>query len=75
MLKYYPIWQILMRTISKKPKKALNRFTAIDSTMKKGNSLVGKRFFAAIREAQKDPGFINDMRRFVKASTKVYKLK
>jgi hypothetical protein len=57
-------------------KKDLNRLHFNGRTMKKGKvrSRRGDLFFAKLKEAQKDPGFIADIDRFIKATTRIYKL-
>ncbi len=42
--------------------------------MEKINKLKGNALFESIKEAQKDPNFIKEVKTFIKASTTVYKL-
>lgn len=39
------------------------------------SKLKGKRFVKAVRDAQKDPQFMEEINKFIKITTNVYKLK
>ncbi len=43
--------------------------------MKRTKRLTGRELAKAIKEAQKDPEFMKDIRKFIKAATSVYSLK
>jgi hypothetical protein len=61
-----------MQNIKKyKNKKDLNRRSSNKINMKRGRK---NNLFKKIEEAQKDPIFIKEINKFIKSSTKIYKL-
>lgn len=58
-------------------KKDLNRLNPNKQNMKRGvrsSKLKGDELIKAIKEAQKDPEFIKEVNKFIKATTGVHKL-
>jgi len=58
-------------------KKDLNRLNSDNQNMKKdvrSSELKGDKLIKAIKEAQKNSGFIREINKFIKATTSVHKL-
>ena len=65
-----------MKTLNNK-EKTLNKLESIRINMKKGvkiSKLSGKKLVETIKEAQKDPEFIKEVNKFIKATTRIHKL-
>ena len=57
-----------------KNKKDLNRLDSKRQSMKRGAKSKEIELTRAIKEAQKDPEFIREINKFIKATTKIHKL-
>ena len=66
--------QIIFKFISNK--KSLNKPTSTDLNMKSRvhNRICEDNSVSSIKEAQKDPEFLREINKFIKASTRIYKL-
>ena len=67
----------MMINNSVKNKKDLNRISSENRLMKRGivhSELKGDKLIKAIKEAQKDPEFIREINKFIKAATTIHKL-
>ena len=65
-----------MKTLNNK-EKTLNKLESIRINMKKDvkiTKLSGKKLVETIKEAQKDPEFIKEVNKFIKATTRIHKL-
>ena len=60
-----------------KNEKVLNRLSSNNQNMKKGvksSKLSRDKLAISIKEAQKDPRFVREVNKFIKATTRVHKL-